>query len=90
MGGSTLKLAGVGFKGYPTATSQVVLSLGYSHYVALALPRGCTLRARRGTLGVTGSALPRRLVQLRRPDPYKARGIWLGLVKPSTKPGKRR
>lgn len=100
--GKTLKLNGVGFKSFYWA-GTLVFQLGYSHYIGLVTPSGVTtkrLRSRKGNLAITyGNArtfryspgdLVSRVIQLRRPDPYKARGIYVGIVKPTTKPGKRR
>ena len=90
--GETLKLNGVGFKGF-WWNQTLVFQLGYSHYLGLITPVGVINRARRGSLTIPprGGNLVARVVDLRRPDPYKARGIYqISLGKPSTKPGKRR
>jgi len=92
--GDTLKLNGVGFKVFGWKES-LVFQLGYSHYVGLLTPSGVLTRARRGSLtvppvGPSGN-LAARVIDLRRPDPYKARGIYsYSNGKPVTKPGKRR
>lgn len=90
-GGTTLKLNGVGFKGFWWGAT-LVFQLGYSHYVGLATPVGAVVRSRRGNLavGILRGDLFARVIRLREPDPYKARGIYPLGAKPSTKPGKRR
>lgn len=88
-GGSVLKLNGVGFKSFLHG-GVLVCGLGYSHYVGLLT--GVSLRSRRGNIALSGgSALQGRIQDLRRPDPYKGRGIYsVTQGKPPTKPGKRR
>jgi hypothetical protein len=88
--GEVLKLNGVGFKSFLHG-GVLVCGLGYSHYLGLLLPLGEYLRARRGTVAVPRGVTSTRLEYLRRPDPYKGRGVYSLLRgKPSTKPGKRR
>jgi hypothetical protein len=85
--GRVYKLNGVGFKSFRRA-GWVVFQLGYSHYVALAV--GARLaRPRRAALAVDPT-LVARVTHLRRPDPYKARGIHLDGARPTLKQGKRR
>jgi len=63
------------------------MGLGYSHYVATATVG--VVRAR--TAGVVAPiGVAARVVHLRRPDPYKGRGLYLDGQKPTTKAGKRR
>ena len=88
--GVTLRLGGVGFKGFSTG-GWGVWGLGYSHYLGLRLPRGSILRVhRQGVLLRGPNNLVHRVVHLRRPDPYKGRGIVQGGVTLRLKPGKRR
>lgn len=92
VGGITLRLNGVGFKGF-WWNSTLVFQLGYSHYLGLVTPStGVVVRSRRGNLavGAPRGDLSARVVRLREPDPYKARGVYPVDAKPSTKPGKRR
>lgn len=81
-----VRLAGVGFKGFHTGHT-LVMGLGYSHYVGVATTG--VVRAR--TAGVVApGGVAHRVVHLRRPDPYKGRGLYLDGQKPTTKAGKRR
>ena len=41
-------------------------------------------------MGAPRGDLSARVIRLREPDPYKARGVYPVGAKPSTKPGKRR
>lgn len=90
-GGEVLKLNGVGFKSFLHG-GWILAGVGYSHYVGLATPTGAALRARRGGIALGGGGpLGGRVQDLRRPDPYKGRGIYsVTRGKPPTKPGKRR
>jgi ribosomal protein L6P/L9E len=81
------KLNGVGFKSFRRA-GWVVFQLGYSHYVALAVGSHLA-RPRRAALAVA-AALTHRVTPLRRPDPYKARGVHPHDARPTLKEGKRR
>lgn len=86
--GGVLKLHGVGFKSF-RRPPWVVLQLGYSHYVGFH--GGSTLvRSRRAALAVGDPHVAARLESFRRPDPYKARGVYPVGVPPALKPGKRR
>lgn len=91
--GEILKLNGVGFKSFHQQ-GWLVCGVGYSHYVGLATPvGGQQIRSRRGGIALGGglTALGSRVQDLRRPDPYKGRGIYsVTHGKPTTKPGKRR
>lgn len=91
--GEVLKLNGVGFKSFHQS-GWLVCGVGYSHYVGLATPgSGHQVRSRRGGVSLGGglAALAGRVQDLRRPDPYKGRGIYsVTHGKPPTKPGKRR
>ncbi len=85
--GRVYKLNGVGFKSFRRG-GWVVFQLGYSHYVATRV--GTRLvRPRRAALAVDPTAVT-RVTHLRRPDPYKARGIHLDGTRPTLKQGKRR
>lgn len=89
--GKVLKLSGVGFRVFNPG-GALVWGLGYSHYVGVLLPGGAVARPGKTALAVTTPVgdLLTRVVQLRRPDPYKARGIYPVGQKPPTKEGKRR
>jgi ribosomal protein L6P/L9E len=81
------KLNGVGFKSFRRA-GWVVFQLGYSHYVALAVGSALA-RPRRAAVAVANRVV-HRVSALRRPDPYKARGVHRDDARPTLKEGKRR
>lgn len=85
--GRVLKLSGVGFKSFRRG-GWVVFQLGYSHYAALAVGSALA-RPRRGALAVAGDVAT-QAGRLRRPDPYKARGVYVDGARPPLKEGKRR
>lgn len=84
-----LKLNGVGFRSF-TARGWLVCQVGYSHYVAVALPHGGTARPGKNGVAVTGPGVAARVQRLRRPDPYKARGVYPAGIPLFRKEGKRR
>jgi len=84
-----LKLNGVGFRSF-AARGWLVCQVGYSHYVGVALPRSGGARPGKNGVAVTGPAVASRVQRLRRPDPYKARGVYPVGVSVFRKEGKRR
>ena len=90
-GGRVLKLSGVGFKCF-ASPGGLTFGLGYSHYLGCSVPVGMVSRPGRGHLAVgpgRGDLLG-RVIRLRTPDPYKARGIYVAGEIPHRKEGKRR
>ena len=92
--GGHLTLNGVGFKMF-TTSQRSLLQIGYSHYLLLRRLKDDLLRAKRQNVllhpgDLSRSDLNQRLQSLKRPDPYKARGIYPFNNKPRTKSGKSR
>ena len=92
---TVVHLSGVGFKVFSHA-GRTALHVGYSHYVVVRTPREAQVRSRRAALVVhpvtpTGVGdLAHRVCRVKRPDPYKGRGIYPTGGRPTLKPGKRR
>lgn len=87
--GLVLKLNGVGFRSF-ASRGWLVCQVGYSHYLGLRLPNHGVARPTKAGIAVVGSGVATRVTALRRPDPYKARGIYSVGCPPRTKEGKRR
>ena len=91
-----LHLSGVGFKVF-SQPGRTALHVGYSHYVVVRTPVAATVRSRRSHMvvhhqpaaGGVGD-LPQRVCRVKRPDPYKGRGLYPVDDRPRLKPGKRR
>lgn len=76
-----LEIHGVGYRG-EVQGGKVTLSLGYSHPVIYPVPEGIDIEIdKQGTITVRGAnrqqvgQVAAELRNLRRPDPYKAKGI---------------
>jgi large subunit ribosomal protein L6 len=75
-----LIVEGVGFK-WDVKGKDLNLSLGFSHPVTVAIPEGLTVTAEKGTLTIAGidieqvSLFANRIRQLKKPEPYKGKGI---------------
>jgi large subunit ribosomal protein L6 len=77
-----LDIVGVGYKAAVEGTSKLVLSLGFSHPVEYKIPEGIKIAVDKQTRIVV-SGIDRQQVgqvaaeirRLRRPDPYKQKGI---------------
>jgi large subunit ribosomal protein L6 len=75
-----LIVEGVGFKSQVTG-SKLVLSLGYSHDVEYEIPNGITVTADNNTVTVSGidkqqvGQVAAEIRALRKPEPYKGKGI---------------
>jgi len=78
-----LDIVGVGFKAAVEGKSKVVFSLGYSHPVVYDVPEGISVAVDAKTNHVTVTGIDRQKVgqvaaeirSLRKPDPYKQKGI---------------
>lgn len=78
----TLEIVGVGYRVQARDSDTVVLSLGYSHSITMAAPDGVTFEVESPTrFSVTGidkqqvGETAARIRRLRKPDPYKGKGV---------------
>ncbi|MFA7286771.1 MAG: 50S ribosomal protein L6 [Patescibacteria group bacterium] len=75
-----LELVGVGYK-VAVAGRKVNMSLGFSHPVEIDLPEGITAEAEKTTLTLSGmdkqmvGEIAAQIRRLRKPEPYKGKGI---------------
>ena len=75
-----LLVEGVGFK-WDVKGKELHLSLGFSHPVVVKIPDGLTVVADKGTLTITGSdkeavgLFANKIRSLKKPEPYKGKGI---------------
>lgn len=75
-----LELSGVGFRATMSQDS-VVLNLGFSHPITVAPPTGITFAVREGAIVVSGvnkqevGAIAAIIHALKKPEPYKGKGI---------------
>lgn len=75
-----LLVEGVGFK-WEVKGTDLNLSLGFSHPVSVKIPTGLTVTADKGTLTIVGSdkemvgLFANKIRSLKKPEPYKGKGI---------------
>ena len=75
-----LLVEGVGFK-WDVKGTDLNLSLGFSHPVIMAIPAGLTVVAEKGMLTITGidkelvGLFAMKVRQMKKPEPYKGKGI---------------
>lgn len=75
-----LIVEGVGFK-WDVKGADLHLSLGFSHPVIVKIPTGLTVTAEKGTLTISGidkeavGLFANKVRQLKKPEPYKGKGI---------------
>ncbi len=75
-----LLIEGVGFK-WDVQGKTLNLSLGFSHPVKMAIPEGLTVTIEKGVLSITGSdketvgQFAANVRALKKPEPYKGKGI---------------
>ncbi len=75
-----LLVEGVGFK-WEVKGSDLHLALGFSHPVVMPIPKGLTVVAEKGALTITGidkemvGLFANRVRQMKKPEPYKGKGI---------------
>jgi large subunit ribosomal protein L6 len=78
--GKKLELNGVGFR-WSVQGSDIKASLGFSHEVTYHLPQGITAVAEQNTLTITGISkqqvgqVAAEIRSLKKPEPYKGKGI---------------
>ena len=75
-----LIIEGIGFKAQVKVT-EVVMALGFSHLVKLAIPAGLKITTEKGALTISGSdreavgQFAARIRSKKKPEPYKGKGI---------------
>ena len=75
-----LLIEGVGYK-WEVKGAEVVLALGFSHPVNVAIPQGLTVKADKGVMDITGidkemvASFAMQIRKLKEPEPYKGKGI---------------
>ena len=75
-----LLVEGVGFK-WEVKGQDLHLSLGFSHPVVKVIPEGLTVLAEKGALTITGidkeavGLFANKIRSLKKPEPYKGKGI---------------
>ncbi len=75
-----LELVGVGFK-VAVAGSKLNLDLGFSHPVVFELPKGIEAKVEKNIITITGAdkqavgQVAAQIRKLRKPEPYKGKGI---------------
>ena len=75
-----LIIEGIGFKA-DIKGAEIVLSLGFSHQVKIAIPQGLKVTNEKGVLTVSGpdieavGSFAAKVRELRKPEPYKGKGI---------------
>lgn len=75
-----LLVEGVGFK-WEVKGDTLNLSLGFSHPVIMPIPQGLTVVAEKGSLTISGidkemvGLFANRVRQMKKPEPYKGKGI---------------
>ena len=75
-----LLVEGVGFK-WEVKGDTLNLALGFSHPVIMPIPSGLTVVAEKGSLTITGidkemvGLFANRVRQMKKPEPYKGKGI---------------
>ncbi len=76
----SLELVGVGYR-VAVAGQTVTLNVGFSHPVNVELPTGITAKADKNTLTIEGNdkqvvgELAAQIRRIRKPEPYKGKGI---------------
>ncbi|MFH0750067.1 MAG: 50S ribosomal protein L6 [Candidatus Gottesmanbacteria bacterium] len=76
----TLELAGVGYRAAMSG-SDLVLSVGFSHQVTITPPAGITIAVVEGKIVVSGidkqavGQIAANIREVRKPEPYKGKGI---------------
>jgi large subunit ribosomal protein L6 len=75
-----LEVIGVGFKAGVTG-SKIVMSLGFSHPVEVEIPKGLTVTADKNIISISGpdkqqvGQFAAEVRELKKPEPYKGKGI---------------
>ena len=76
-----LQIVGVGFQGEVRGNKRLLLSLGFSHQILMDAPEGIHFSVARDIIKVTGidkqkvGEIAAQIRKLRKPEPYKGKGI---------------
>ena len=76
-----LEINGVGYRVAPSGNNQLKFSLGYSHDIMFQLPEGVAANIEQNVITLTGADKQRvgqvasDIRELRKPEPYKGKGI---------------
>ncbi|MDD3966679.1 MAG: 50S ribosomal protein L6 [Candidatus Neomarinimicrobiota bacterium] len=76
-----LQIIGVGYQGEVKNNKRLLLSLGYSHQILLDAPEGISFNVTRDIIKVSGidkqkvGEVAAQIRKLRKPEPYKGKGI---------------
>lgn len=77
----SLQIVGVGFQGEVRGNKRLLLSLGFSHQILMDAPEGIKFSVARDIIKVTGidkqkvGEVAAQIRKLRKPEPYKGKGI---------------
>lgn len=77
----TLQIIGVGYQGEVKGNKRLLLSLGYSHQILMDAPEGISFNVTRDIIKVSGidkqkvGEVAAQIRKLRKPEPYKGKGI---------------
>ena len=75
-----LVIEGIGFKA-EVKGEEMILNLGFSHQVKVKIPKGLKVTAEKGTVTISGidtelvGQFAAKIRDLKRPEPYKGKGI---------------
>ncbi len=76
-----LQIVGVGYQGEVRANKRLLLSLGYSHQILMDAPEGIEFSMQRDIIKVNGidkqlvGEVAAQIRKLRKPEPYKGKGV---------------
>ena len=77
----SLQIVGVGFQGEVRSNKRILFSLGYSHQILMDAPEGIEFSVARDIIKVTGidkqkvGEVAAQIRKMRKPEPYKGKGI---------------
>jgi large subunit ribosomal protein L6 len=77
----SLQIVGVGFQGEVKSNKRLLLSLGFSHQILMDAPEGIEFSLTRDIIKVSGidkqkvGEVAAQIRKLRKPEPYKGKGI---------------
>jgi large subunit ribosomal protein L6 len=76
-----LQIIGVGYQAEVKSNDRLLLSLGYSHQILMDAPEGISFNATRDIIKISGidkqkvGEVAAQIRKLRKPEPYKGKGI---------------